>query len=70
MNVFVKKKKCSFLWILPLGISPKRDYKVKEHELFYSSCFILPDCFLERSNLWVGRTLQVVSSIPLFPLNA
>lgn len=56
----------SFSWIIPFGISPKRDYKVREHEVFYSSCFILPDCFLERSNLWIGRTLKVISfKLPL-----
>lgn len=49
MNVLVKKN--IPFWIIPAGKSPKRENKVKEHEIFYSSCFILPDCFLERSNL-------------------
>lgn len=38
MNVFVKK--LPFLWILPPGISPKRDCEVKEHEVLYNSYFI------------------------------
>lgn len=39
MNVFVKKNYPSF-GFSPLGISPKRDCKVKEHEVLYNSCFI------------------------------
>ena len=65
MNVFVKNK-----MFLPLdsslgSISRERDDKVKEHEVFYSSCFILSDCFLERSSLLVERTLKVIKfSLP------
>lgn len=51
MNVFVKKKKVPSFGLFSWEYLQKRDYKVNEHEVFYSSYFILPNCFLERSNL-------------------
>lgn len=66
MNVFVKKNYPSF------GFSPWEYLQrgiVRSKSMKY--CIILallPDCFLERSNLWVGRTVKV--NPPRSPLNA
>lgn len=69
MNVFVKKKNARSFGFFPWEYLQRGITRSKSMNYFIAR-FVLPDCFLERSNLWVGRTLQVISSIPLFPLNA
>lgn len=66
MNVFVKK--LPFLWILPPWEYLQRGIVRSKSMKYCITLTLLPDCFLERSNLWVGRTVKVNPFNPLWML--